>query len=88
MPDRPLNDPLADSLAGLMEDQRAEAMRRVARALDLDHLTKLRTTRVVLAAAHLDHNPQNNRLRNLKALCPRCHMTHDRPHHLGQRRIT
>jgi hypothetical protein len=39
-------------------------------------------------AAHLDHDPRNNRLRNLKSLCQRCHMIHDRPHHLAQRRIT
>lgn len=44
-------------------------------------------TRVVLAAAHLDHDPTNNRLRNLKSLCQRCHMIHDRPRHLAQRRI-
>jgi hypothetical protein len=42
----------------------------------------------VLAAAHLDHDPRNNRLRNLRSLCQRCHMIHDRPHHLVQRRIT
>jgi hypothetical protein len=48
----------------------------------------MRKTRVVLAAAHLDHDPRNNRLRNLKSLCQRCHMIHDRPHHLAQRRIT
>jgi hypothetical protein len=49
---------------------------------------RLRATRVVLAAAHLDHDPTNNRLRNLRSLCQRCHLTHDRPHHLAQRRIT
>jgi hypothetical protein len=27
----------------------------------------------VLAAAHLDHNPANNRLRNLRSFCQRCH---------------
>ena len=48
----------------------------------------MRQTRVVLAAAHLDHDPSNNRLRNLKSLCQRCHIIHDRPHHLAQRRIT
>ncbi len=37
-----------------------------------------RITRVVLATAHLDHDPTNNRPRNLKALCQRCHMLHDR----------
>jgi hypothetical protein len=45
-------------------------------------------TRVVLAAAHLDSDPTNNRLKNLRALCQRCHMLHDRPHHLVQRWIT
>jgi hypothetical protein len=48
----------------------------------------MRQTRVILAAAHLDHNPRNNRRRNLKSLCQRCHIIHDRPHHLAQRRIT
>ena len=51
-------------------------------------MARLRTTRVVLAAAHLDHDPTNNRLRNLRSLCQRCHMIHDRSHHLAQRRIT
>ena len=55
---------------------------------DLEHMARLRTTRVVLAAAHLDHDPANNQLRNLRGLCQRCHMLHDRPHHLAQRRIT
>jgi hypothetical protein len=44
--------------------------------------------RVVLAAAHLDSDPTNNRLKNLRALCQRGHMLHDRPHHLTQRWIT
>ena len=42
----------------------------------------------MLAAAHLDGDPANNRLWNLRALCQRCHMLHDRPHHLAQRWIT
>ena len=42
---------------------------RVARWPDLVEATRLRTTRVVLAAAHLDSDPANNRLRNLWALC-------------------
>ena len=55
---------------------------------DLEQMVRLRTTRVVLAAAHLDHDPANNRLCNLRGLCQRCHLLHDRPHHLAQRRIT
>jgi 5-methylcytosine-specific restriction endonuclease McrA len=30
----------------------------------------------------------NNRLKNLRGLCQRCHLIHDRPHHLARRRIT
>jgi hypothetical protein len=48
----------------------------------------LRTTKVFLATAHLDHDPGNSRLRNLKALCQRCHMLHDRAEHLRRRRLT
>jgi hypothetical protein len=45
------------------------------------------TTKVVLATAHLDHNPSNNKTRNLKAYCQRCHMLHDREEHRRRRRI-
>jgi hypothetical protein len=61
---------------------------RPARWPNLEEAAQMRKTRVVLAAAHLDHDPRNNRLRNLKSLCQRCHLIHDRPHHLVQRRIT
>lgn len=33
---------------------------------------------VILTVAHLDHNTSNNDLENLKALCQRCHLGHDR----------
>jgi hypothetical protein len=36
-------------------------------------------TRVVLTVAHLDHNTNNNDRGNLKALCQRCHLMHDKP---------
>jgi hypothetical protein len=51
----------------------------------------LRSTRVVLAAAHLDGNPANNRLpnlRNLRSLCQRCHVLHDVPQHTRPRWLT
>ena len=51
-------------------------------------LEALRGTRVVLAVAHLDHDPGNNDMSNLKCLCQRCHVIHDKPHHLAQRRLT
>jgi hypothetical protein len=61
---------------------------RLARWPDLVEVTRVRHTRVVLSAAHLDRDPRNNRLRNLKSLCQRCHQIHDRPYHRVQRRLT
>ena len=55
---------------------------------DLIEAAGLRSTRVVLAAAHLDGNPANNRLRNLRSLCQRCHVLHDVPYHTRQRWLT
>ncbi len=48
----------------------------------------LRTTRVVLATAHLDHDPTNNHHRNLEALCQRCHILHDGAEHRRRRSMT
>ena len=56
---------------------------RMARWPDLVEATQFRMTRVVLAAAHLDSDPTNNRLTNLRALCQRCHLLHDQSHHLA-----
>jgi 5-methylcytosine-specific restriction endonuclease McrA len=61
---------------------------RPARWPDLEEAIGMRETRVVLAAAHLDHDPRHNRWCNLKCLCQRCHLMHDRAYHLAQRRIT
>lgn len=47
-----------------------------------------RRTRVVLASAHLDHDPANNAGHNLAALCQRCHLLHDRPEHRRRRWTT
>lgn len=48
----------------------------------IDPPAHVRVTRVVLASAHLNHDPSDNRPRNLAALCQRCHMVHDaREHH-------
>jgi len=33
-------------------------------------------------------NPSNNKWRNLRSLCQRCHLVHDRPYHRAQRWIT
>ena len=46
-------------------------------------LERTRTTRVVIATAHRDHDPTNN-----EALCQRCHILHDKAEHLRRRRMT
>ena len=53
-----------------------------------DHGPPGRSTHVVLATAHLDHDPFNNRPENLAALCQRCHILHDKAEHLRRRRLT
>jgi hypothetical protein len=53
-----------------------------------DELRHTRFTKVILSAAHLDNDPSNSAPRNLAALCQRCHIIHDRPQHLLQRRLT
>jgi hypothetical protein len=47
-------------------------------------------TKVVLAAAHLDHNPAHcgRRHRNVKALSQRCYLLHDPPEHRRRTRLT
>ena len=63
--------------------------RRVGRVLEVEGLQEqVRTTRVVLATAHRDHDPTNNRPRNLVALCQRCHLQHDREEHRRRRWLT
>ncbi len=63
--------------------------RRVGRVLVVESLQEqVRTTRVVLATAHRDHDPTNNRRRNLVALCQRCHLQHDREEHHRRRWLT
>jgi len=34
--------------------------------------------KVYLQIAHLDRNTKNNKMSNLKALCPKCHLAYDR----------
>ena len=53
-----------------------------------DYSGVLRRTKVVLATAHRNHDPTDNRPGNLKALCQRCHLLHDREEHRRQRRLT
>ncbi|GJE39071.1 hypothetical protein [Methylobacterium persicinum] len=46
---------------------------------------RVRRTRVVLAAAHRNHDTADNRDANLAAWCQRCHLEHDRPEHRRRR---
>ena len=64
--------------------------RRVPSPVLAEDAAPVRTTRVVLAAAHLDHDPGHcgRRHRNVKALCQRCHLLHDRPEHRRRIRLT
>jgi hypothetical protein len=43
---------------------------------------------VVLTTAHLDHDTTNNDPANLRALCQRCHLTHDAKQHATNAAIT
>lgn len=63
---------------------RSDHGRRVAVRGRFD-MASVRTTYVVLACAHLDHDPGHNLPGNLAALCQRCHMLHDAAEHRWQR---
>lgn len=44
--------------------------------------------RIVCTTAHLDHNPGNNDLDNLKFLCQACHNRYDSKHRAGNAALT
>lgn len=54
---------------------------------ELSLLESVNFSRIILTTAHLDHDPTNNAEENLRALCQKCHLAHDLPHHLISRRI-
>lgn len=58
---------------------------RAVRVRDASVLLAAQTTYVVLACAHLDHDPGHNAPGNLAALCQRCHIRHDATEHRWQR---
>jgi hypothetical protein len=76
-----------DDEAATWRSGRGRILARLPPPVPVLHNDGLLTTKVVLATAHLDHNPTNNRARNLKALCQRCHMLHDREEHRRRRQI-
>jgi hypothetical protein len=62
--------------------QRAGAARA---ASDREHHDASAWTPVVLACAHLNHDPSDSAPHQLAALCQRCHMLHDGPEHRRRR---
>jgi len=84
-----------DEDAALWRDGQGRKVRRLPTPDDLSRAqpgfigiappAHLRVTRVVLASAHLNHDPSDNRTRNLAALCQRCHMRHDASEHRRRR---
>lgn len=74
-----------DTKIGSWRDGRG---RRVRGRPAIDLLSEVRTTRVVLAAAHRNHDTSDNSDANLAALCQRCHMLHDRDEHQRRRWFT
>lgn len=43
---------------------------------------------IVLTVSHTDHDPRNNADDNLRALCQRCHLAHDKDQHIASARAT
>jgi hypothetical protein len=75
-----------DGMEGTWRTGRGRLLQR--RTPKAEQLVSLKATRVVLATAHRDHDPTNNRPRNLVAFCQRCHLGHDREEHQRRRRLT
>lgn len=75
-----------DDQAGTWRDGKGRAIRLRPAALPL--LASIRSTRVVLATAHRNHDTSVNDARNLAAWCQRCHIIHDRPEHAKRARFT
>ncbi len=44
-------------------------------------LDNIKSTKIILTIAHLDHDITNNQMSNLKAMCQRCHLLYDKEHH-------
>lgn len=65
---------------------------------DIDHLNSdvgysmfgeyPKIIRIVCTTAHLDHNPGNNDLANLRFWCQKCHLAHDRDQHTASAAVT
>ena len=84
-----------DEDAGSWRDEQGKGVRRLQTPDEMSKTqpgfagikppTPVRITRVVLASANLNHDPGDNRPRNLAALCQSCHMRHDTGEHRRRR---
>ena len=83
-----------DEDVGAWRDGRGRRVRTIQLRADLSRTQLVfagmappspRMTRVVLASAHLNHDPGDNRPRNLAALRQRWHMIHDAAEHRRRR---
>jgi hypothetical protein len=72
-----------DRELGTWRDDKGKAVRSPPSVDNL--MAGVRVTKVVLAAAHRDHDTSNNADANLAAFCQRCHMIHDQPEHQRRR---
>jgi 5-methylcytosine-specific restriction endonuclease McrA len=53
---------------------------------EADTLDGAKIITIVLTVAHLNHDITDNRPENLKALCQKCHLSHDAGHHASTRK--
>lgn len=51
-------------------------------------LDGLKSTKVILTIAHIDHDKTNNDYDNLAALCQKCHLGIDMSHHVANAKET
>ena len=72
-----------DAEVGGWRDGRGKSLTRLPTLADLTG--ELRTTWVILATAHRNHDTSDNADANLAAWCQRCHLEHDRPEHRRRR---
>ena len=49
---------------------------------------RMKVITIVLTISHLDHDTKNNEDSNLAALCKKCHLNHDKKHHMKNTRTT
>ncbi len=69
----------------LCEYNKDNSMMKGRRGFRVNDLVKV--VKIILTVSHTDHDVTNNDHSNLRALCQRCHLTHDREHHSKMRKI-